>query len=350
MGNDRYEPRHGSRGEHDRWQDDRSRGRPREERGFFERAGEEIASWFGDDDDRFRDRQPERSHGSRNYREDGAQRSWPGGQRHEQERGRYGERDQDEDRNWFGGRDRQERGSYRSRALSDQNPGESWSANDRSREDRDRRPITGDYSRSQGGRGQGRYQPSGEGFRHPQRPEYDRSESNWDRDDYRRSSFAGSRERSQHHDPHYQQWRERQMQELDRDYHEYHSERQSKFEDDFGSWREKRQQKRQTLGSVREHMDVVGRDGEHVGTVDKVAGDRIILTKSDPAADGVHHSISCNDVDCIENNRILLDCTAEEAKQKWRTEDHSRALFERENQGQDGPHMLDRSFSGTYRD
>ena len=49
---------------------------------------------------------------------------------------------------------------------------------------------------------------------------------------------------------------------------------------DFGSWRERRQQKRGLLGQIREHMEVVGNDEQHVGTVDRVAGDRIILTKS----------------------------------------------------------------------
>ena len=39
---------------------------------------------------------------------------------------------------------------------------------------------------------------------------------------------------------------------------------------------------------VREHMEVVGSDGEHVGTVDTLRGDRIILTKSDSDAGGVH--------------------------------------------------------------
>ena len=35
---------------------------------------------------------------------------------------------------------------------------------------------------------------------------------------------------------------------------------------------------------IREHMEVLGSDGQHVGTVDKVEGQRIKLTKSDPAA------------------------------------------------------------------
>jgi hypothetical protein len=38
-------------------------------------------------------------------------------------------------------------------------------------------------------------------------------------------------------------------------------------------------------------MEVLGSDGEHIGTVDKVQDDRIILTKSDPNAGGIHHSI-----------------------------------------------------------
>ncbi len=32
---------------------------------------------------------------------------------------------------------------------------------------------------------------------------------------------------------------------------------------------------------IREHMEVIGADGGHVGTVDKVEGDRIKLTKKD---------------------------------------------------------------------
>ena len=139
------------------------------------------------------------------------------------------------------------------------------------------------------------------------------------------------------------------MSELDRDYDEYRRENQSRFEDDFKGWRERRQQKRGLLGQIREHMEVVGNDDEHVGTVDKVAGDRIILTKSDPESGGIHHSLSCSDIDRIEENRIILECDAEDAKKRWRDESRSRALFEREDQGEMGPRILDRSFEGTYR-
>jgi hypothetical protein len=140
------------------------------------------------------------------------------------------------------------------------------------------------------------------------------------------------------------------MSEIDQDYHDYHRERQSRFEDDFAGWRSKRQEKRGLLGRIREHMDVVGSDGEHIGTVDKVAGDRIVLTKSDPASGGRHHSLTCSAVDRIEDNRVILDSSAKDARTRWRDEDRSRALFERHEQGEDGPGVLNRSFSGTYRD
>ena len=96
-------------------------------------------------------------------------------------------------------------------------------------------------------------------------------------------------------------------------------------------------------------MEVVGSDGEHVGKVDKTAGDRLILAKSDPDSGGTHHSLSCSDIDRVEGDKVILDCKADEAKHRWRDESRSRALFEREDQGEMGPRGLDRSFSGTYR-
>ncbi len=121
------------------------------------------------------------------------------------------------------------------------------------------------------------------------------------------------------------------MSELDRDYDDYRREHQSKFESDFGSWRDRRQQKRGLLGQIREHMEVVGNDDQHVGTIDKVAGDRIILTKSDPESGGIHHSLSCSEIDRVEGDRVMLDCSAEKARNSWRDESRSRALFERED-------------------
>jgi hypothetical protein len=44
------------------------------------------------------------------------------------------------------------------------------------------------------------------------------------------------------------------------------------------------------IPQVLEHMEIIGSDGEHVGTVDKVEGDRIRLTRQDdPDRSGRHH-------------------------------------------------------------
>ena len=56
---------------------------------------------------------------------------------------------------------------------------------------------------------------------------------------------------------------------------------------------------------IKEHMEVAGSDGQHVGTVDKVEGDTIKLTKTD-ASDGQHHEIAFDLVDRVEDNRIYL--------------------------------------------
>lgn len=341
MAYDRYDSRRGSTNDRGRWSDDRYEGREhgrRDERGFFERAGDEIASWFGDDD-RDRGRQENRSYG----RDDDYRR----------ERGRSGG-------GFFGGRPEhgadRDRGDWNQRESFGRERGRRsvWSDESSGGYDQPRgyRPMTGDYGRSEQF-----FAASGFGSDRGMDRDFDRDrspgrpESQWDRDDYRRTSysggFGGARERS--HDPHYHNWRQRQIDELDRDYDEYRSENQSRFESDFGNWRERRQQKRGMLGQIREHMEVVGNDDEHVGTVDRTAGDRIILTKSDPESGGAHHSLSCSDVDRVEGDRVILDCSAEQAKQRWRDENRSRALFEREDQGEMGPRALDRSFSGTYR-
>lgn len=150
-------------------------------------------------------------------------------------------------------------------------------------------------------------------------------------------------------DPHYSEWRRRQIDALDRDYDDYRRENQSRFDDEFGSWRNRRGEQREAVGRVNEHMEVVGADDSHVGTVDKVRGDSIVLTKNDAAAGGVHHRIPCGWVDRVDD-KVRLNLTADQATERWRTESRSRALFEPEDSGSDGPHILNRSFSGTYRE
>lgn len=69
---------------------------------------------------------------------------------------------------------------------------------------------------------------------------------------------------------------------------------------------------------IQKHMEVVGSDGAHVGTVDGIEGEQIKLTRKDPEAGGEHHYIEMQDVDRVED-RVLLSCTAAEAKAAWET-------------------------------
>ncbi|MFA6112803.1 MAG: DUF2171 domain-containing protein [Sphingomonas sp.] len=150
-------------------------------------------------------------------------------------------------------------------------------------------------------------------------------------------------------DDDYHSWRRAQIDALDRDYDEYRRENRSKFENEFGSWRNERQTQRSSLSKVTEHMEVLGSDGEHVGTVDKVRGDRVILTKSDADAGGRHHSIPSRWIDSVDD-KVKIRKTAEVAKAHWRDEERNGAFFG-EDRGEDrskGPHILNRSFSGTY--
>ena len=68
--------------------------------------------------------------------------------------------------------------------------------------------------------------------------------------------------------------------------------------------------------TIREHMDVIGADGVHVGTVDKVEGDRIKLTKVDSGEgghEGHHHFIGRALVADVEGDKVRLSANADVA-------------------------------------
>lgn len=67
---------------------------------------------------------------------------------------------------------------------------------------------------------------------------------------------------------------------------------------------------------IKEHMEVVGSDGQHVGTVDRVEGDRIKLTKDDPQAQGQHHYLPINTVASVDKDAVRLNMTADQARQQ----------------------------------
>ncbi|ALN73801.1 hypothetical protein M673_13830 [Aureimonas sp. AU20] len=71
---------------------------------------------------------------------------------------------------------------------------------------------------------------------------------------------------------------------------------------------------------IQEHMEILGSDGDHVGTVDRVEGARIKLTRTDPAAGGEHHFIHVDSVDAVEDGKVRLNRTGAEARDEWGVE------------------------------
>ncbi len=63
---------------------------------------------------------------------------------------------------------------------------------------------------------------------------------------------------------------------------------------------------------IHEHANVIGADGVYVGTVDKVDGNRIKLTKKD-SGDGAHHFISLGLVAEVEDGTVRLSANADVA-------------------------------------
>src|SRR3982074_3243698 len=70
---------------------------------------------------------------------------------------------------------------------------------------------------------------------------------------------------------------------------------------------------------IKEHMEVLGADGVHVGTVDQLEGrDQVKLTKDDPDAGGEHHFIPLAWGDRVDST-VHLKKSGREAKARWET-------------------------------
>lgn len=66
--------------------------------------------------------------------------------------------------------------------------------------------------------------------------------------------------------------------------------------------------------NIREHMEIIGADGVHVGTVDRVEGDRIKLIKADSGEGshkGHHHFIPKSLVAEIEGDKVRLSANSD---------------------------------------
>ncbi|WP_242116740.1 DUF2171 domain-containing protein [Sphingomonas lacusdianchii] len=88
------------------------------------------------------------------------------------------------------------------------------------------------------------------------------------------------------------------------------------------------------LSNIKEHAEVIGADGVHVGTVDRVEGDRIKLTKKDSGAEvegasssheGHHHYIDGGLVAEVEGDTVRLSANADVAV-TFETEEDGSAI------------------------
>ena len=67
---------------------------------------------------------------------------------------------------------------------------------------------------------------------------------------------------------------------------------------------------------IKEHMEVIGADGVHIGTVDKIEGPRIKLTKKDSGEGqhkGHHHFIKLSLVAAVEGSKVRLSANGDVA-------------------------------------
>lgn len=153
-----------------------------EERGFFERAGDEIRSWFGDEDDDDR----------RGFGRDRANRGFDQPDRF--------------------GRSGDQRGHPQSWGEADR--GQDWRGSSRQ----------GSGSYGSGGR------DFGGGGRH-----FGYNDMSGMMGGFGNQRFGSSQ------DDHYRSWRDRQIEQLDRDYQDYCRENEQQFHSSFDQWRQKRQ-------------------------------------------------------------------------------------------------------------
>ena len=77
---------------------------------------------------------------------------------------------------------------------------------------------------------------------------------------------------------------------------------------------------------IKERMEVLGSDGEHVGTVDRVEEDDMIRLADSDSPDGKYHYIPVDFVARIEDKVVHLNLPAEEAVEEWEDEDEDEEV------------------------
>ena len=79
---------------------------------------------------------------------------------------------------------------------------------------------------------------------------------------------------------------------------------------------------------IKEHAEVLGSDGHHVGTVDHADGDHIKLRKRDANAAGMHHEIPTDWIEKIDSDgTVRLNKSAREATEQWTIDPKDEAEF-----------------------
>ena len=79
------------------------------------------------------------------------------------------------------------------------------------------------------------------------------------------------------------------------------------------------------LDNIREHMEVIGADGVHIGTVDGIENGRLKLTRDDSGQgrhEGHHHYVPANLIAGVEGDRVRLSATGASAVLLEEEDDH----------------------------
>ncbi|MBE7185249.1 MAG: DUF2171 domain-containing protein [Methylobacterium mesophilicum] len=79
--------------------------------------------------------------------------------------------------------------------------------------------------------------------------------------------------------------------------------------------------------AIKEHMEVIGADGVHVGTVDRVQGNRIKLTKKDSGEgshEGHHHYLSLGLVAGVDDGKVRLSANGDVAAEQFEEEEDGK--------------------------
>ena len=272
----------------DRWREhDRERssyGRDRDEdRGFFERAGEEIRSWFSDDDDRDAGRDYQRDtswNRDQQMSRSGMPRSNPWDR--DQERnprssggGRPGRSSWDQNHSSSGARDRSSFGGMSQGGLGRSGGGD-WDRN-QNRGGYGSRAGSGTSSSERdhsGTRGFGGFRDESD-FRGQHRRDHPQSWGEANRGENESLGYGdfsgtlggfGNQTFGSSQDDHYRSWRDRQMSQLDQDYDDYCREREQQFHSDFDSWRRNRPARSSPTASGASSGDLGTASNAGVGT------------------------------------------------------------------------------------